>query len=381
MISEQHIAIEEITITSPTSATPGSIVKATIRTRGATISHLIVKDQHGIDRDIVQGADTLEEMINIEKNSNPYYGTIGRVCNRTANGTFTLNSKTYTLPINNGPNHLHGGITGFDKKQWTPTIITPSSTTLTYQSPHNEEGYPGTLNISVTFSITNASSLEISYKAELDASSEVDETVVNLTNHSYFNLSGFLEPTVLNHDLIVYSDLGHLALNQDQIPTGKVIPWGSKYVDEDGDDMSKKESTALDFTTEKPLGRDISLVDRFRGYDHFIMIREPSLSPPLKLAATLSASSSGLKMDLYTTVIGFQLYTGNWLDGSVGYKKSQGGNGEGKGTGYGQFSGVCLECSGVPDAVNSKDEGLRGEVLVRKGHDWKQVTRLEFGVC
>ncbi|KAI8836334.1 galactose mutarotase-like domain-containing protein [Chytridium lagenaria] len=320
-------ATQDVTLTSPSTS-----IQCTIRPHGATISHLLVKDPvSGKVLDVVQGFDTLEQQLESDKGANPYYGTIGRVCNRIANGTFTLNSKTYTLPINNGPNSLHGGLQGFDKKTWSILSSSSSHISLSLLSPANQESYPCDLLVTITYTLTD-SSLLIDYTAKIPTPT-TDETIVNLTTHSYFNLSG-------------------------------------RYND----------NPTLDFSSPKPFNQDLESVMEFKGYDHFFVVKNAGDAKcvvgededvVMVDAATLVSPDSGLEMKLRTSAMGFQLYTGNWLDGSLGPKSTQ----ECK---YGPYSGVCLEASAPPDAVNSKDGAVRALVVLGSGKVWKQKTEYGF---
>ncbi|KAJ3202630.1 hypothetical protein HDU67_000390 [Dinochytrium kinnereticum] len=287
---------------------PTGLIACTIRPHGATISHLIITDPvTGVKRDVVQGFDSLEEQLAADKDPNPYYGTVGRVCNRIANGKFTLNNKTYTLPINNGPNSLHGGLQGFDKKLWTPTQATPTTVTLTLHSPHNDENYPLPLLTTLTYTLTETPTptLTIDYKAEIIESdlptTDETSTLVNLTTHSYFNLTGFTDPTIHTHRLEIPNST-HLQLSPTQIPTGKRV----------------SDVRALDFSSPKMIGRDLEEVMEFKGYDHYFFC-----NPRREWGVVARVLvEGGMGMEVWTDAAGFQLYTGNWLDGRIGPKAS-----------------------------------------------------------
>ncbi|KAJ3109939.1 hypothetical protein HDU96_007044 [Phlyctochytrium bullatum] len=397
-------AAADIKLSSPPSSSSPLSLEVTIRPHGATISHLVVIDNRtGKRRDVVQGFDSLEEQKKVDAAQHPYYGTIGRVCNRIKEGTFTLNNRTYNLPINNGPNSLHGGLSGFDQKHWIPLTVTPHRVELEHLSPAGDESYPLSLRTRIIYEIPAADPprLVVSYSAAVadDAEGGVDgetETVVNLTTHSYFNLTGLESPTVLDHTLQVHADPAaappralatggaaavpgdakavppHLELTANQVPTWKV----------------ERERASLNFGTPKPLGKDLAECMEFRGYDHFFLCKDPAKSRSVFAksdgwdeverqttpVATLESRDAGLKMVMKSSAVGFQLYTANWLDGSLKAKEST----QKGGHPYGQYSGVCLEASAPPDAINCPDASVRGHVVIGKDQVWKQRTALEF---
>ncbi|KAI8825147.1 galactose mutarotase-like domain-containing protein [Fimicolochytrium jonesii] len=357
---------------------------------GATLSHLLVHNPTtNKTHDIVLGfEDPADYLLNGKRDdSYPYFGaTIGRVCNRVTRGQCTLNGRQVTLPVNNGPNSLHGGIEGFDKKFWTGDIVsqTPPSVRFTYTSPHGEEGYPGELAVSVTYTITESHGLSMAYTAQLTESSPADvtETAVNLTNHSYFNLSGFRTPdgaTVKDHVLLLDrgSVEGVLELDDTQVPTGKVL-----NIADAGD--------AFNFNQPKKLGEGLreglDHVERFKGYDHFFLLSQHQHPRQTVFTATASDTpiprplptihlyhpTSELHMHISTTAPGFQLYTANWLDGK--YTGTKPGTQEG--AVYGKHSGICFETSALVDAVNFEE--WRKGVVVGRGEVWRMVTSFGF---
>jgi len=217
---------------------------------------------------------------------------IGRYGNRIANGKFTLDGKVYTLAQNNNGNHLHGGNKGFDKVIWTVDDVNDSSIHLSYNSKDGEEGYPGNLKVNVVYSLTNDNGLKIDYTATTDKA-----TPVNLTNHSYFNLSGGKDTTILDHELRLDADR-FTEVNDKLIPTGQLPP---------------VKNTPMDFTKSKKVGQDIGKVKG--GYDHNWVLNKKDSS--FTLIGTLYHPASGRAMDIYTTQPGVQFYAGNFLDGSL----------------------------------------------------------------
>ncbi len=289
-------------------------VCAEIITFGATIKSFIIDNI-----DIALGFDTLAEY---EINP-PYIGaTIGRYGNRIADGKFSLNGKDYQLPINNGPNSLHGGLIGFSHKVWDVVETTENSVMLSLFSPDGEEGYPGNLTVKVAFTLTETGCLKIDYTATTD-----QDTIINLTNHSYFNLDG--SETILDHQLKLASDT-FVPVDKESIPTGEI---------------RSVSGTPFDFTTAKKIGQDINddceqLVNA-RGYDHTFTVAG-DINVPF---AEARSEKNGLKLTAFTTEPGVQLYTANWLGGLAGKN----------GTSYADQSGFCLETQHYPDSPNQPD--------------------------
>jgi aldose 1-epimerase len=295
---------------------------------GGIIVSLNVPDKNGKIEDVVLGYDSLSHYIR----NNPYFGAlIGRYGNRIAKGKFSLDGKSYQLPTNNGPNHLHGGFNGFDKVFWN---IEPIDTTagnalrLTYQSKDGEEGYPGNLNVEVIYLLTEKNELNISYKATTDK-----KTITNLTQHTYFNLSGGAKADILQHELVLNADQ-FIPVDKTLIPTGK---------------LQNVEETPFDFRTPITIGSRISKKDQQLefggGYDHCWVIRDSSANDSLKLAGTLYEPISGRLLSISTTEPGIQFYSGNFLDGSNIGKK---------GAIYKHRYGLCLESEHFPDSPNQK---------------------------
>ena len=296
---------------------------------GATLQALSVPDRQGRSADIVLGYATPTEYLDNPQN---FGVTVGRYANRIAKGKFTLDGKTYTLAKNDGPNHLHGGKRGFARALWRIDSVergSPARVILSYTSPDGEEGYPGKLDVTATYELSDDNELAIDYRATTDK-----PTVVNLTNHAYFNLAGEASgTTILGHRLRIAAE-SFTPVDETLIPTGERRPVAG---------------TPFDFRTSTVIGarirdaRDEQL--RFgRGYDHnFIITGAPGT---LRLAARLEEPNSGRIMELLTTAPGLQFYSGNFLDGAT----------VGKGARlYRQSDALCLEPQAFPDAPNQKN--------------------------
>lgn len=261
----------------------------TITNYGGTVTSFVTPDKNGKYSSVIIGFDSLAPYLQHP----PYFGAlIGRYGNRIGDAKFSLDGTVYHLAANDGKNTLHGGIKGFDKVVWDATIPndTVPSITLKYLSKDGEEGYPGNLNVTVQYILTNDDGLKIEYNAETDK-----PTPVNLTNHSYFNLSGDVSNSILNETLMIKAD-SITPVDTTLIPTGKI---------------TSVKGTAFDFTTPKEIGKDFA--DVKGGYDiNYVLNRTDS---SLEKAATVSDSISGRTMDVYTTQPGLQFYSGNFLDG------------------------------------------------------------------
>ena len=298
---------------------------AKITTYGATLTELLVPGPGG-PTNIVLGYDTLEPYLA----GTPYFGaTIGRVGNRIAKGRFTLNGRTYTLATNNGPNHLHGGTRGFDKVVWKaePVPEKPGAgpaLKLTYRSVDGEEGYPGTLDVTVVYRLTHANELQIDYTATTDKA-----TPVNLTNHSYFNLAGDGSGDILGHELMINAD--HFTpVDATLIPTGE---------------LKSVKGTVFDFTAPTRIGARIDKVpiEPPVGYDHNYVLRGSQPAGMTVLAARVVEPKSGRTLEVETSEPGLQFYSGNFLDGTL---KSR------KGIPYQKHAAFCLETQHFPDSIN-----------------------------
>ncbi len=300
-------------------------MKARIMTRGATVVELLVPDRDGNLADVVFGFD---DVAGYESEANQYFGcTAGRVANRIARGKFSLDGKDYTLAINNEPNHLHGGEKrSLDKVVWQAQEVenrAGKGVRFTYTSPDGEEGYPGRLRASVIYTLNDNNQLRIQYRATTDQA-----TPVNLTNHSYFNLSGQGSETVLDHELMINADR-YTPTDDTLIPTGE---------------LASVEGTPLDFRQPHVIGERIDeLVSTAAlGYDHNFVLNENESGNRLRLCARLKDPKSGRVMTVRTSEPGVQFYSGNFLFG-------QSGKG---GKTYALRSAVCLETQHYPDSVN-----------------------------
>ena len=312
-------------------------MRVEIITYGGIITNLYVPNAAGSLTDVVLGYDNLSDY---EKGS-PYFGAlIGRYGNRIADGKFRLDGVEYNLVQNNGKNHLHGGTKGFDKVVWAASSSVENEKAvlnLSYLSKNLEEGYPGNLNVEVIYTLTKDNILEVKYKATTDK-----KTVLNLTQHSYFNLSG--EKDILNHELMLNAP-SYLPVDETLIPTGEI---------------ASVVGTPFDFTTFKAIGRDILKEDiqleRGLGYDHCWVLDNPNKG--LRSAAILKNESSGIQMEVFTDQPAIQFYSGNFLDGSNPVKNSE--------SYYNYRSGLCLETQHFPNSPNESSfpstELIAGEV-------------------
>lgn len=323
---------------------------AMITNFGGVVLSLYVPDREGNFEDVVLGYDKLEDYIK----PGPYFGAIvGRYANRIEKGYFKLNGIEYKLARNNGENHLHGGLLGFDKVLWEANIINgeKEALELSYTSKDMEEGYPGNLKVKVTYELTEDNALKLDYFAISDK-----DTVVNLTNHSYFNLSGHSSGHILNHQVRINADYFTVG-NENSIPTGEI-----KAV----------EGTPMDFTNFRTVGEDISSdyeqIVFGNGYDHNWVINKNS--DDLEKAAEVVDKNSGRVMEVYTTKPGVQFYTGNFLEDPV-VSLGKGG------VKYKKHSGLCLETQYYPNSINTKH--FPSPVL-KAGEEYKHTTIYKFSV-
>jgi aldose 1-epimerase len=320
-------------------------MKAKVITLGATLTELHVPDKAGKSADVVLGFDNAAAY---RSDSNQFFGcTTGRVANRIAKGRFTLDGKEYKLAINNGPNHLHGGTkTNLDKVVWTAAPMAAAdgqAVKFTYSSPDGDEGYPGKLDVTVVYTLTEKSELRIEYSAVTDKA-----TPVNLTNHTYFNLAGAGSASVLDHELTINADK-YTAADETLIPTGEI---------------ASVADTPLDFRKPRRVGdRIASLYEtQFKGYDHNFVLKAPDGKTP---AIVLKDPGSGRVMTVFTDHPGVQLYTGNFLKGQTG----KGGQY------YKQRSALCLETQHFPDSVNHPNFP---STILRPGKTYKHTTTFVF---
>jgi aldose 1-epimerase len=316
-------------------------ITAKVMTYGGIVRELHVPDKAGRTADVVLGFDGLKGYVD----GNPYFGCItGRVANRIAKGKFLLDGKEYTLATNNPPNHLHGGVKGFDKRVWKVVRHSADSLTLGYTSPDGEEGYPGTVNVEVTYTITPENEWKIEYAATADR-----PTPVNLTQHAYFNLAGHQSGTVLDHEMQIPADK-YTACDATLIPTGE---------------LKDVAGSAFDFRTPTPIGKRIKDTGiEPPGYD--LNYAVPPSAEPLSLAARVKEPKSGRVMEVRTTEPGVQLYTANHQTGQTVGKG---------GVAYPQYAGFCLECQHFPDAVNRPEFK---SVILRPGQTYRQTTVYRF---
>jgi aldose 1-epimerase len=320
-------------------------VVAKIITYGALLTELHVPDRTGATADVVLGFRTLQGY----ESDHPYFGaTIGRVANRIAKGKFKLNGQEYTLATNNGPNHLHGGLKGFDKRVWKAQPVSVAgvpAVRFTYTSADMEEGYPGALTATVTYTLTHANELRLEYTATTDK-----PTIVNLTNHSYFNLAGDGQGTILDHDLTIMADR-YTPVDDTLIPTGEI---------------ASVRGTVMDFNRSTPIGARIKEVPGPApgGYDHNYVLSHGG--GVLAMSASVREPKSGRVMEVLTSEPGVQLYTGNFLDGTITGKA---------GVAYQKHSGFCLETQHFPDAINHPNFP---PVVLQPGRPFKSTTVYRF---
>ena len=325
-------------------------MQAQISTYGGTIVSLWVPDRYGEAGDVVLGFETLAEYVD----HSPYFGcVVGRYANRIARGRFTLDGVTYQLACNDGPNHLHGGEVGFDKRVWSSSTRESDQgepvLELSLISPDGDQGYPGTLRVRVSYTLTDANALRIDYEATTDA-----PTILNLTNHSYFNLSAGQQASVLDHELRLNADR-YTPVDDTLIPTGELAPVAG---------------TPLDFRSPRPIGArieaDHSQMQIAGGYDHNFVINGEAGT--LRLAARVVDPTSGRVMTVRTTEPGVQLYSANFLplEGLPGKR----------GLTYGPRAALCLETQHFPDSPNKPHFP---SVILRPGKKFCSTTIYAFG--
>lgn len=302
-------------------------MEVTLTAYGATVTSIKAPDREGRYAEVTLGYDNLEAYLA----GSPFFGTVaGRYANRIGNAQFSLDGNVYTLAKNNGPNSLHGGLKGFDKQIWTANPIENLNGVgieFSYTSPDGEEGYPGKLDVRITYMLTNDNTLRIDYEARTDK-----PTVVNLTNHTYFNLKDAGKTPILGHEVRLNADR-YTPIDETLIPTGELAPVAG---------------TPFDFTTARAIGERIDAEDTQiaygMGYDHnFVLNRE---GDGLELAAEVYEPTTGRVLQVHTTEPGVQFYTGNFLDGSFVAPD---------GTPYARRTGFCLETQHFPDSPNKPD--------------------------
>ena len=314
-------------------------------TYGAIITSIRAPDRKGARADIALGFDNLQGYLG----DHPYFGAVvGRYGNRIGNARFSLNGQIYQLAANNGPNHLHGGVRGFDKYVWAAEPIAGvTGVAFTRVSPDGEEGYPGTLKVRVSYVLTDANDLEIEYQATTDKA-----TPVNLTQHTYFNLAG--QGTILDHEVTINADR-FTPVGESLIPTGVLAP---------------VEGTPMDFRRPTRVGARIDAnTEQIKfggGYDHNWVLNRRG--DGLQLAARVLDPASGRTLEVSTTEPGLQFYTGNFLDGTV---KGKGG------VAYARRSGLCLETQHFPDSPNKP---AFPTTILPPGNTYRSKTVWRFGV-
>lgn len=316
------------------------MIDVTIADYGCTIVSIEVPDRNGKKANVVTGFKDVNRYLG----DHPYMGsTVGRFAGRIANGKFSLDGKEYSLPLNAGCNHIHGGIHAFHRKFWTLKNREKDRIEFFYSSADGEEGYPGKLDVTVSFTISAANELVINYRAITDA-----PTVVNLTNHSYFNLSGFADPKVLDHSLQIFADR-YNEKNEQYVSSGKLLP---------------VEGTPYDFRIPKKIGADIGQLHTDRGYDSNFVLNNKDHS--LALAAILEDPDSGRMMEVVTDQPGLQVFTSNWLDGATeGWTDFP----------FGQYSAIALETQAFPDSPNHPQFP---STVLRPGETYNSTTLFRF---
>ncbi|AMR29885.1 galactose mutarotase [Hymenobacter psoromatis] len=345
--TKEGIAVQLFTLTNAQG------MKATITNFGGTLTSMLVPDKTGKLGDVVLGFDDLAGYTSdLFRKENPYFGTlIGRYGNRIAKGRFMLDGTAYHLPINNAPNSLHGGTSGFNQRVWTATPGTSAegeTLTLSYLSKDGEEGYPGNLRVSVVYTLTNSGALRLAYTATTDK-----PTVLNLTNHSYFNLNYGQDKDILGHELTLNAER-FTPVDNTLIPTGK---------------LQAVAGTPMDFRQPHAIGARIGQVPGAApgGYDHNWVLADSLRNTPA-LAATVYEPITGRTMQVYTDQPGVQFYSGNFLKGNL---KGKGG------VAYPQHYGFCLETQHFPDSPN---EPAFPSTVLRPGATFHSVTEYRFGV-
>ncbi len=318
-------------------------LKLKAMTYGAIITAVEVPNRDGKLENVTLHRDTLDDYLA----GHPYFGAaVGRYANRIAKGKFTLDGTEYTLATNNEANHLHGGDKGFDKLVWKAEPVEGDdfvSVVFTLVSPGGDEGYPGELTATVTYSLTNDNELKMEYTATTDK-----PTVVNLTNHAYWNLAGAGSGDVLQHELTLNADR-YLPVDEGLIPLGPPAP---------------VKETPMDFTRPMTIGSRIGEVEG--GYDHCYVLNKKA-DEAMSLAARVVEPQSGRVMEIYTSQPGIQFYTGNFLDGTV----------TGSGVAYQKHDAFCLETQHYPDSPNQPDYP---STVLRGGETYRQVTVHKFSV-
>ncbi len=352
--TSQNISVEALPMQSSNIQIKSFLLKndaieIEISNLGCIILSVKTPGKNGVLQNIVAGFKTINEY----KNNKDFFGcVVGRYANRIANGTFTIDDKTYHLKLNDSENNLHGGEFGFDKKVWKLINIISNETQcgieFEYLSKDGEEGFPGNLLITVTYILNDKNELVIQYKASTDKA-----TPISLTNHSYFNLTGFENDSINDHSLQIFAD-EYTEKNKNNQPTGKFI---------------KVDDTVFDFRSAKKIGAAINdeLLKIDRGYDHNFVLKHDN-SDTIIHAAQLSYDESGRTLDVFTTAPGIQLYTANFFDGSITGSQNKV---------YKQHSAVALETQAFPDSPNHPNFP---NTILHPGEIYNSTTVYAFGL-
>ena len=324
-------------------------MEVSITNYGGSLVSIMVPDRDGKMANVIQGHDCIQDCLSSPE---PFLSTlVGRYGNRICRGKFTMNGKEYSLAINNGPNHLHGGPTGCHARVWDAEQLNNQELVLRYTFAYYEEGFPGEVKMTVKYSLTNDNELVIDYRGTTNK-----KTVVNMTSHGFFSLTGIGTPTPSQLDTILTINADfYIPIDENSIPTGEV---------------RKVEGTPFDFRTPKPVGRDIAADDEQikngTGYDHCYVLNkhEPG---ELTLAASMVEPSTGRTMECWTTEPGVQFYSDNWADG---YKGQHGAT-------FGKHSGLCFEAQHFPDSPN---RAHFPSTQLKPGNIYVQKTVYKFGI-
>jgi len=324
-------------------------MEISIITYGGIITSWTAEDKNGDYKDIVLGYNTLAQY----ETETPYFGAlIGRYANRIAKGKFNIDGQEYMLAVNNGVNHLHGGLKGFDKVVWnakTKVNDSIASLELSYLSKDMEEGYPGNLETKVTYTLNNNDELSVKYEAKTDK-----PTIVNLTQHSYFNLTADFNQPILDHELVINAN-SFLPVDSTLIPTGE---------------LRNVTETPFDFRSSKPIGKQINAeniqIKNGLGYDHCWVLNDQEKG--VRFVASAYEPVSGRLLEIFSDEPGIQFYSGNFLDGTLPSKN--------KGT-YQHRTGFCLETQHYPDSPNQKDFP---SVRLNPGESYQSHTVFRFSV-
>lgn len=316
---------------------------------GGALAAIMVPDKEGKRANVIQGHDNIKDIV---VSPEPYLSTlVGRYGNRICKGRFQLHGKEYQLPINNGPNCLHGGLKGFNAKVWDALQMNEHTLVLKYVSPYGEEGFSGEMKVTVIYTFTDENELVIEYMATTNK-----KTIINLTSHGFFSLAGIANPTptIENLECEINADF-YIPIDDTSIPTGEIL---------------RVEGTPFDFRTSKPIGQDIDAdneqIKNGAGYDHCFVLNKKE-EGELSFAAKIKEPISGRTMEVYTTEPGVQVYTDNWADG---YKGQNGAT-------FPRRSAICFEAQHFPDSPNRP---YFPSVVLNPGEQYTQKTIYKFGV-